>query len=55
MTVAYFGVNAAFCIFATPNMLRYQLAPMIWLFVFTVLAYDKLLSRWNPGPAVQKG
>jgi hypothetical protein len=54
MTVVFFGVNAAFCIFATVNMLRYQLAPMIWLFVFTLLTCDKLLSRWNPGPAARK-
>jgi hypothetical protein len=54
MTVTYFAVNAAFCIFATPNMLRYQLAPMIFLFVFTLLTYDRTFSRWIPGPAARK-
>ncbi|MDO6435228.1 glycosyltransferase family 39 protein [Flavitalea sp. BT771] len=55
MTMTFFAVNAAFCIFATPNMFRYQVAPMIWLFVFTLLTYDRLFSRWIPGPAARKG
>jgi hypothetical protein len=53
LTGGYFIVNAAFCILSTPNVLRYQVAPLIWLFVFTVLAYHRLLHRWNPEPAVQ--
>jgi hypothetical protein len=47
ITMTYFGVNAAFCIFATPNMLRYQLAPMIWLFVFTLLIMDRQIRNEN--------
>jgi hypothetical protein len=53
LTGGYFVVNAAFCIFSTPNMLRYQIAPLIWLFVFTILAYHRLFSTWNPEPAAQ--
>jgi len=55
MTVTYFAVNAAFCIFATPNMFRYQVAPMIWLFILTLLTYERIVSRRIPGPAARKG
>ena len=54
MTMTYFAVNAGFCIFATPSVFRYQLAPMIWLFVLTLLTYDRIFSRWIPGPAARK-
>lgn len=33
---AYFLANAGFCIFAAPNELRYQVVPLILLFMFTV-------------------
>jgi len=55
LTGVFFIVNAAFCILSTPNVLRYQMTPLIWLFVFTLLAYHRLLSPWNPVPAVRKG
>ena len=54
MTLVYFGVNAAFCIFAAPGTLRYQLASMMWLMVFTLLTCDRLVRRSNPGPAARK-
>lgn len=54
LTGVYFVVNAAFCILSTPNVLRYQMAPLIWLLVFTVLAYDRLFSSWNPSPAARR-
>ncbi|MBN8854616.1 MAG: hypothetical protein J0H07_22325 [Sphingobacteriales bacterium] len=55
LTGVYFLVNAAFCIFSTPNVFRYQAAPLIWLFVFTLLAYHRVFSPWNPVPAARKG
>ena len=45
LTAAYFVVNAAFCIFATPNTLRYQLAPLIWFFAFSLLALEKIRKK----------
>jgi len=54
LTGVYFVVNAAFCILSTPNVLRYQIAPLIWLFVFTSLSYHRLFSPWNPSPAARK-
>jgi hypothetical protein len=54
MTVTYFAVNAAFCIFATPNVFRYQVAPMIWLFVLTLLTYGRMFSPWIHGSAARK-
>lgn len=54
LTLTYCVVNAAFFIFATTSVFRYQLAPMTWLFIFTLLTYDHWLSRWNPAPAARK-
>jgi len=54
LTGGYFIVNAAFCILSTPNVLRYQVAPLIWLFAFTVLACHRLFSLWNPEPAARR-
>jgi hypothetical protein len=54
LTGVYWGVNAAFSIFATPNVFRYQVGPMIWLFVLTLLIVDALSHRWTPGSAAQK-
>lgn len=36
LTAAYLLTNAFFCIFASPSVLRYQVLPMILLFLFTV-------------------
>ncbi|HVV02759.1 MAG TPA: hypothetical protein VHC96_00990 [Puia sp.] len=54
LTGVYFVVNAAFCIVSTPNVLRYQAGPLIWLFVFTILAYHRLFSSWNPVPVARR-
>jgi hypothetical protein len=37
--------NACFCIFASPSVLRYQVLPMILLFVFTVCAMSVLVAK----------
>ncbi|HVU53951.1 MAG TPA: hypothetical protein VHD83_02810 [Puia sp.] len=55
LTSVYFVINAAFCILSAPNVMRYQVAPLIWLFVFTLLAYHRLFSPWNPAPAARRG
>jgi hypothetical protein len=54
LTAVYFVVNGAFSIFSTPNVMRYQIAPLIWIFVFTVLAFHRLFSQWIPGPAARR-
>lgn len=54
LAAVYLGINAAFSIFATPNVFRYQVGPLILLFTFTFLAYELLLSEWNPGSAAPK-
>ncbi|MBN9383904.1 MAG: hypothetical protein J0H74_24325 [Chitinophagaceae bacterium] len=54
LAAVYLGVNAAFSIFAVPNVFRYQIGPLIWLFTYTFLACDLLLSEWSPGPAILK-
>jgi len=42
---AYLLANAAFCIFASPTVLRYQVLPVILLFVFTVYAVHFVTSQ----------
>ena len=54
LTAVYLSVNTAFSIFATPNVFRYQIGPLIWMSAFALLAYDYLFTGWNPGSAVQK-
>jgi len=54
LTSAFLGVNTAFSVFATPNVFRYQVGPLIWMCAFTLLAYDLLFTGWNPAPAIQK-
>jgi hypothetical protein len=44
---AYLLANAAFCIFASPTVLRYQVLPVILLFVFTVYAVHFVTSQYG--------
>ncbi len=44
---AYLLANAAFCIFASPTVLRYQVLPVILLFVFTLYAIHFVTSRYG--------
>jgi len=55
LTAVYLGVNAAFSIFATPNVFRYQVGPLILLFIFMLLVCDLLFNGWNPASAARKG
>lgn len=45
LVCAYLLANAAFCIFACPTVLRYQVLPVILLFVFTVYATHFVTSH----------
>jgi len=44
---AYLLANAAFCIFASPTVLRYQVLPVILLFVFTVYTVHFVTSQYG--------
>jgi hypothetical protein len=44
LAAAFLVANACFCIFASPSVLRYQVVPMILLFVFTVCALSHLIN-----------
>lgn len=44
---AYLLANAVFCIFAVPTVLRYQVLPVILLFVFTVYAVHFVTSQYG--------
>ena len=51
VTAAYLLSNAFFCIFASPSVLRYQVLPMILLFLFTVSGLRILMetkAKENP-------
>ena len=45
LVAAYLLSNAFFCIFASPSVLRYQVLPMILLFLFTVSGLRILVER----------
>ena len=55
LTLVYCVINAGFLIFATPSVFRYHLAPLTWLFVFILLAYDRWPARRDPAPAASMG
>jgi hypothetical protein len=44
LAAAFLVANACFCIFASPSVLRYQVLPMILLFVFIVCALSHLIN-----------
>lgn len=44
---AYLSGNAAFCIFASPTVLRYQVLPVILIFVFTLYTVHFVTSRYG--------
>ena len=47
LVCSYLLANAAFCIFASPTVLRYQVLPVILLFVFTVYAVHFVTSQYG--------
>jgi hypothetical protein len=47
LAAAYLLANAAFCVFASPTVLRYQVLPVIILFVFTVYAIHFVTCRYG--------
>ncbi|HWB93075.1 MAG TPA: hypothetical protein VG605_14530, partial [Puia sp.] len=50
LTAAYLLANAVFCIFASPSVLRYQVLPMILLFLFTVSGLRILIEKNKENP-----
>lgn len=44
---AYLLANAAFCILASPTVLRYQVLPMMLLFIFSVCAASLITGYYR--------
>jgi len=47
LAASYLLANVAFCVFASPTVLRYQVLPVILLFVFTVYAIHFVTCRYG--------
>jgi hypothetical protein len=50
LAAAYLLANAAFCIFASPTVLRYQVLPVILLFMFGICALHFVSSHYGDQP-----
>ena len=51
LVAAYLLANTIFSIFASPSVFRYQVLPMILLFIFSICCLGILLDRRKPGIA----
>ncbi|MBS1604338.1 MAG: hypothetical protein JST42_16855 [Bacteroidetes bacterium] len=54
LAAAYLLSNAAFCIFASPTVLRYQVLPVILLFMFGICALHFVSSHYGDQPTTDQ-